>query len=195
MLLQTPYAGKAIWAKWWRKRGGEISGAYQYQHSMYKTYVMYNNNICKNQHNAKETLVIPVTEQATEVRKDFADFLDDAQRRPKFIKRRKYQYVVLSTEMLDALAPQKVELQILSDEGSGYYTECSVAPDVIGFGASEQETIESFANGLVSFCYEYYENFAFYSAAPNRIAQLPLVTKVVSHYERFHDIAALIKVA
>jgi hypothetical protein len=139
--------------------------------------------------------MVPVAEQATEVRKEFADFLDDAQRRPKFIKRRKYQYVLLSAEILEALAPVSLDVKLLKDEDGGFYTDCTMAPDVIGFGASKQEALDSFADGLVSFCYEYYENFALYSAAPNRIAQLPLVTMVVSHFEQSKDILDLIKVA
>jgi hypothetical protein len=138
--------------------------------------------------------MVPVVEKATEVRKEFADFLDDAQRRPKFIKRRKYQYVVLSADMLDAMAPLSIDVKLLKDEDGGFYTDCTAAPDVIGFGSSKQEALDSFADGLVSFCYEYYENFALYSATPNRVIQLPLVTKVVSRFERMSDITGLIKV-
>jgi hypothetical protein len=138
--------------------------------------------------------MVSVIEKATEVRREFADFLDDAQRRPKFMKRRRQQYVVLPAEMLDVMAPQTVQVSLLSDEDGTYFTDCPAVADVIGFGKSEQEALDSFAEGLVSFCYEYYDNFALYSAAPNRVAQLPLVTAVVSHYERSGSIADLITV-
>lgn len=136
-----------------------------------------------------------VSSSATKVRQEFANFLDDARQRPQYIKRRSYQYIVLPVETFEALVPSGIELKTINDEDGSYFTENKQFPDVIGFGSSKDEAISSFKEGLLSYSYEYYDQFLYYSVAPGRKEQAPTVLQLISHYERFGSIDKMVKVA
>ena len=134
-----------------------------------------------------------VSHQATKVRQEFADFLDDARLRPQYIKRRNYQYVVVSTETFEALVPLDIKVKDKTDEDGSHFTENSQFPDVIGFGATSEEALESFKEGLVAYSYEYYDRFPLFSVAPGRAEQALMILRLVSHNERYGNLDALVE--
>ncbi|MDR0308495.1 MAG: hypothetical protein LBH87_01010 [Coriobacteriales bacterium] len=135
-----------------------------------------------------------VSTTATEVRKDFADFLDEARLRPQYIKRRSYQYIVLPAETFEKLTPDAtVEVEFIEDEDGGIFTNNSFFPDVIGFGADKADALDSFKEGLISYSYEYYENFPIFSVSPGRAEQATAVLRLISHFERHANIDDLVK--
>ncbi|MDR2163890.1 MAG: hypothetical protein LBO70_08190 [Clostridiales Family XIII bacterium] len=134
-----------------------------------------------------------ISASATDVRKGFSEFLDSAMRKPQFMKRRKQIYVTFPYETLDILFPAKITLRILRDSNGAYYTENSALPDIIGFGATKEEAVNSFIDDVVLYAYEYNDNYALYSASPNRAAHLPIVMKILSLFERDGDISGLME--
>ncbi|MDR1014336.1 MAG: hypothetical protein LBL86_05085 [Coriobacteriales bacterium] len=129
------------------------------------------------------------------MRNGFADFLDDARTRPRYLKRRKSHYVLMTSDDFDRLVSEDIDVKTVADDDGGHYTESRALPDVIGFGATREDALRSFEEGAVSFAYEYYDNYALYSASPGRSGQAALITKILSHNERFGSIADLIKVS
>jgi hypothetical protein len=136
-----------------------------------------------------------VTERASAVRSEFADFLDDARLRPKYIKRRKMQYVMMSSDEFDRMLHRdNIDVKLIKDDNGEYYTESHALPMIIGFGATEDDALRSFEGDTVSFAYEYYSNYPLYSASPNTADKAVIVTKVISHYERYGNISGILKV-
>ena len=134
-----------------------------------------------------------IIEQASEVRNGFADFLDEARTRPKYFKRRKLQYVLMTVDEFDRLACTDIDVKAVKDDNGSFYTKSKALPEVIGFGSTEQEALRSFEEGAVSFAYEYYDNYPLYSASPGRAEQAAIITKIVAHNERVGSITDLLK--
>ena len=140
-------------------------------------------------------MVPNVTSQAAKVRQGFADFLDEARLRPQYLKRRNYQYIVLPVETFDALFALEIEVKDIADDDGAHFTENKVFPDIIGFGASTEEALASFKEGLVAYAYEYYDRYSYYSVAPGRKQQAPLILRLISHFERHQSIDEIVSAA
>jgi len=136
-----------------------------------------------------------VSHQATKVRQGFADFLDDARIRPQYIKRRNYQYVVVSADTFEALDPLGIKIKDKTDTDGSHFTENTQFPDVIGFGATSEDALDSFKEGLVTYSYEYYDRFPLFSTAPSRAGQASKILRIISHYERFGNLDSIVKVS
>ncbi|MDR1359148.1 MAG: hypothetical protein LBJ48_07365 [Coriobacteriales bacterium] len=136
-----------------------------------------------------------VSTAASKVRQEFADFLDDARQRPQYIKRRSYHYIVVPAETFEELVPLSIKVKDTIDNDGSHFTENKQFPDVIGFGVSAEDALSSFKEGLVSYSYEYYDRFPYYSAAPGRQEQAPMILHLISHYERFGNLDEIVKAA
>ena len=143
----------------------------------------------------KRNIMTSVSSPATKVRQEFADFLDEARRRPQYIKRRNYQYIVVSTETFETLVPLCITVKDVTDDNGSHFTENERFPDIIGFGATSEEALDSFKEGLVSYSYEYYERFSYYSLAPGREEHAPMILRLISHYERFGNLNEIVTAA
>ena len=135
----------------------------------------------------------PVTEQASAVRNEFADFLDDARVRPKYIKRRKVQYVMMSLDEFDRMVCRNIDVKLIKDDNGEYYTESKALPMVIGYGATRQDAMRSFEEAAISFAYEYYDNYPLYSASPGTADKAATIAKVIAHNERYGNISDILK--
>ena len=134
-----------------------------------------------------------VAHPATKVRQGFADFLDDARLRPQYIKRRNYQYIVLPVDTFETLLPLSITVKDKIDEDGSHFTENTHFPDIIGFGATASDALDSFKEGLSAYSYEYYERFPLFSVAPGRAEQAPIILRLISHYERYGNLDAIVK--
>jgi hypothetical protein len=134
-----------------------------------------------------------VSMSATDVRKEFSGFLDSAIQQPQFTRRRRQIYVTFPYETLEILFPVKILLRVHRDDDGSYYTENKVLPDIIGFGETKEKAVDSFIDDVVRYAYEYNDNYALYSASPNRAAHLPVVMKILSLFERDGDISELME--
>jgi hypothetical protein len=134
-----------------------------------------------------------VSMSATDVRKEFSEFLDSAMKKPQFMRRRKQIYITIPYETLEILFPEKISFRLYKDSDGSYYTGNTMLPDIIGYGPTREAAINSFIEDIVIYAYEYNANYALYSVSPNRAAHLPLVMKIVSLFERDGDIAPLME--
>jgi predicted RNase H-like HicB family nuclease len=131
---------------------------------------------------------------ATDVRREFSEFLDEAVKKPQYTRRRKQIYITIPCETLDRIFPYKIRVIIKKDSDGGYYSQNDMLPSIIGYGATKKAALESLREDLIAYAYEYNDNFPLYSVAPNRADDLPIVMKILSHYEKDGDISAVIEV-
>jgi hypothetical protein len=120
-----------------------------------------------------------VSVSATEARGRFADLLDDARKRPQFVRRRRQSFVLMPVDDMTRLPPYKIHLRVVHEDGI-YVTENDEIDDVIGWGDTREEAIDGFLEDLVMFSYMYYDHFDEFITAPNRVGQWPIVLKVIS---------------
>jgi hypothetical protein len=136
----------------------------------------------------------PVSAASSEVRKSFSEFLDDARIKPQYIKRRKQVFITMPAESFDVVAPSKIILKTIRDRNGSFYTHNEVLPEIIGYGKAKEDAIDSFLDGLVSFAYEYYDNFQLYSASPGRAKQAPIIMKIISIFERGISVSDILEI-
>jgi hypothetical protein len=120
-----------------------------------------------------------VSVSATEARGRFADLLDDARKRPQLIRRRRQSFVLMPVDDMTRFPSDKIHLRVVHEDGI-YVTENDEIDDVIGWGDTREEAIDSFLEDLVMFSYMYYDHFDEFITAPNRVGQWSIVLKVVS---------------
>ncbi|MDR2610915.1 MAG: hypothetical protein LBC58_05610 [Clostridiales Family XIII bacterium] len=132
--------------------------------------------------------------KATDVRREFSEFLDEAIKKPQYTKRRKQIYITIPCETLDKIFPYKIRVTIKKDSDGSYYSENDTLPDIIGYGATKDAALASLRDDLIAYSYEYNDNFPLYSVAPNRADDLPMVMKILSHYEKDGDISSIMEV-
>ena len=133
----------------------------------------------------------------SEARGNFSAFLDDAGKKPGFIKRRRETFVVVSTAAIERAITKKINVSFAFDDtkdGRVFYTKNDVFPDVIGWGETTEKAQSSFIEGLADFCQIFYDNFSRYSEAPNRKGQVIYVLKVVSAMASGKDLLHLIDI-
>ncbi|MDR3225528.1 MAG: hypothetical protein LBT52_04420 [Clostridiales Family XIII bacterium] len=135
-----------------------------------------------------------ISAKSTDVRREFSEFLDEAMKQPQYMKRRKQIYITLPYEALGRIFPDKLSVIAHKDNDGSYYTENTTLPDIIGFGPTKEDAISSLMNDLVAYAYEYNDNYALYSVAPNRVKHLPTVMKIISKFEKDGDISDILEV-
>ena len=101
--------------------------------------------------------------------------------------------MVVSAEMFEALSPLTIRVKDKIDDDGSHFTENNEFPDVIGFGATVDEALDSFKEGLVEYSYEYYDRFSLFSVAPGRAKQASMILLLISHFERFGNFDAIVK--
>ena len=121
--------------------------------------------------------------KSSKAREHFSELLDDADKRPVFINRKRDKYMVLPTHFISRSDSWKIKISFGYDDTEGervYFTKNAVFPDIIGWGNSKSEAISSFSEGITELCHDFYNNFHIYSAAPNRQQQIMPVLRLLS---------------
>ena len=121
--------------------------------------------------------------QASKAREHFSELLDDAEKKPVFIKRKREKYMVLPAHLMSISDSWKIKISFGYDEteeGCVYFTKNTLFPDVIGWGNTKREAVRSFLEGITDLCHDFYDNFQIYSAAPNRQQQIIPVLRLLS---------------
>ena len=104
-----------------------------------------------------------LSRSSTEVRKEWSSTIDATVRvRPQFVQRTHDNITMLNTVMLAELM--------------GSYKEI----DVIENGKTKDECLDNLLTALKEYARDYYEEFDYWSAAPNRRAHLPYVIKILT---------------
>ena len=124
-----------------------------------------------------------VAMKASKAREKFSELLDDAEKRPVFINRKREKYIVLPAHLISCSDSWKIKISFGYDITEGkrvYFTKNDIFPDVIGWGNTKSEAVSSFSQRLTELCHEFYDNFHIYSAAPNRQQQIMPVLRILS---------------
>ncbi|MEE1240045.1 MAG: hypothetical protein UHO61_09010 [Acutalibacteraceae bacterium] len=121
-----------------------------------------------------------VSVNATDVRKNWSTYLDNVRSKPVFIKRTHDFSALMDIDSLKlALSYVPVTYSKLIDE-DGSIVISSNDMDVVSTGKNEQEALSNFANDLFEYAQEFYDEFEFWSSAPNRAKHVPMVLKILT---------------
>lgn len=121
-----------------------------------------------------------VSVNATDVRKNWSTYLDNVRSKPVFIKRTHDFSALMDIDLLKlALSYVPVTYSKLIDE-DGSIVISSNDMDVVSTGKNEQEALSNFANDLFEYAQEFYDEFEFWSSAPNRAKHVPMVLKILT---------------
>lgn len=148
-----------------------------------------------------------IAKKAAKARENFSEFLDEADKRPVFINRKRETYVVFPTQFINSHDPWKIKIRYGYDETEGassqlkqrqpkervYFTKNDIFPDVIGWGNSKSEALRSFTEDLIALCYDFYDNFHIYSSIPCRQHQTMPVLKILSVIASGGDVTSIIE--
>jgi hypothetical protein len=117
---------------------------------------------------------------ATEVRKDWSSVVDGVVRdRPAFIKRTRDRMWLSNLDTMAEIlsAYQFTAERYVEDDGSVTLSLNEI--DLVENAATESEARRLLAQSILEYAAEYYENYSFYSKAPNRKKHVPYIFKAL----------------
>jgi hypothetical protein len=117
---------------------------------------------------------------ATEVRKDWSSVVDGVVRdRPTFIKRTRDRMWLSNLDTMAEIlsAYQFTAERYVEDDGSVTLSLNEI--DLVENAATESEARRLLAQSILEYAAEYYENYSFYSKAPNRKKHVPYIFKAL----------------
>lgn len=120
---------------------------------------------------------------ATQVRAHFSEFIDNVVRdKPQFMKRSRDVIYSFSENQIQLLLEQyQFHVNVEQDEDASYNVTDDKF-DLIGWGNTKEEAIIDFAEQLVDYAEEYYQEFALYSLAPNRKHHFPYILHILTKH-------------
>lgn len=117
---------------------------------------------------------------SAEARKEWSSIIDGVVRnKPTFIKRTRDKMWLSNLEtMSEILAAYHFTAEkFIENDGSVTLSLCEI--DLVENGDSEETARMLLAKAIMEYAAEYYENYAFYSKAPNRKGHIPYVFKAL----------------
>ena len=121
-----------------------------------------------------------VSVNATDVRKNWSTYLDNVRNKPVFIKRTHDFSVLMDIKSLKlALSYVPITYSKVTDK-DGSIVISSNDMDVVSTGKDEQEALSNFTSDLVEYAQEFYDEFEFWSSAPNRTKHIPMVLRILT---------------
>ena len=122
-----------------------------------------------------------LSRSSTEVRKEWSSTIDATVRlRPQFVQRTHDNITMLKTDTLaELLSGCKLHVALYR-EPDGSYTASVDEMDVVENGATREECLDNLLTALKEYARDYYEEFEYWSSAPNRRAHLPYVIKLLT---------------
>ncbi|MDD2534338.1 MAG: hypothetical protein PHC86_06535 [Eubacteriales bacterium] len=122
-----------------------------------------------------------LTLNATEVRKDFSEFIDSVvHEKPRIIKRSRDYVVAMNLELLKEILSIEKMVIVIQQESDGSITGVC---DVLGLmtnAKTQEQVLKDLAREAVEYADDYYQDFAYWHAAPNRKHHLPYVFAILS---------------
>ncbi|MBQ4227803.1 MAG: hypothetical protein II697_06320 [Clostridia bacterium] len=117
---------------------------------------------------------------ATDVRRDWSAVVDNAVRtKPQFFKRTR-DYIFLSdVRFMEELLKGYSYSALRMDEEDGSVTLALNEIDLVENGRDEAEAREKLAKAILEYAEDYYNDFSYWSSAPNRRAHIPYVFKAL----------------
>lgn len=117
---------------------------------------------------------------ASEARKEWSQMIDNVVReKPQFIKRTRDSILITDFSLM------KVILDIYQFTASEYIEDDNTVTlslneiDLVENGSSEEEAKMKLAQEILTYAYDYYENYQSWSVSPNRRQHIPYVFKAL----------------
>ena len=121
-----------------------------------------------------------VVYKATEVRKNWSEFVDSAERvRPGFIQKTRDRYTLISDEMMLSLLSMSEFTAQEYAEDDGSVTLSLNEIDLAANAPNLPEARVALGNDILEYAEEYYSDFQRYSHSPNRSGHFPYVMKAL----------------
>ncbi|MDX9871932.1 MAG: hypothetical protein RBT41_05910 [Clostridia bacterium] len=128
----------------------------------------------------KEGLIMQGIINATDVRKDWGNFIDHVVRfKPSLVKRNRDYLAAISLEHLEALlAPYKLTLEYDQEE-DGSFSGSFKEIDIVANAASLEALKTELTKDLIEYAQDYMNEFDLYYGAPNRKPHFPYIMRVL----------------
>lgn len=117
---------------------------------------------------------------ATEARKEWSTVIDNAVReKPQFIKRTRDQLILSNADLFKSiLKPYKYSAKKFIEK-DGSVTLSLENLDLIENASTEEDALLKMANAIKEYSEEFYKDFEYWGAAPNRKNHMPFVLKAI----------------
>ncbi len=128
----------------------------------------------------KEGVIMQRVINATDVRKDWGNFIDHVVRfKPSLVKRNRDYLAAISLEHLEAvLTPYRFTLEY-EEEVDGSISGSLKELDILANAASLEALKTEIVKELISYAQEYMDEFDLYYGAPNRKPHFPYILRVI----------------
>lgn len=129
----------------------------------------------------------------TSIRKEMGRFIDSVVReKPRLVKRTRDKVFVTSVETFKDVLNTFTFTATLFNEDDNTITASLEEFDIVINADNQEEAIKLLANDLIEYAEEFYEEFNYWSSAPNRKAHLPYILNVLLQ-DDIEGVKALIK--
>lgn len=129
----------------------------------------------------------------TSIRKDMGRFIDSVVReKPRLVKRTRDKVFVTSVETFKNVLKTFTFTATLFNEDDNTITASLEEFDIVINADNQEEAIKLLADELIEYAEEFYEEFNYWSSAPNRKAHLPYILNVLLQ-DDIEGVKALIK--
>lgn len=117
---------------------------------------------------------------ASEVRKNWSTTIDSVvHNRPAFINRTHDYVALLDSQLLaEVLRDYKYRVTLEKEEDgsiTGYVNDLQLVENA----PTKEECLKAVAEGMKDYAIDYYSEFNYWSKAPNRVAHIPYVLKIL----------------
>ena len=129
----------------------------------------------------------------TSIRKDMGRFIDSVVReKPRLVKRTRDKVFVTSVETFKDVLKTFTFTATLFNEDDNTITASLEEFDIVINADDQEEAIILLANELIEYAEEFYDEFNYWSSAPNRKVHLPYILNVLLQND-IEGVKALIK--
>jgi antitoxin YefM len=134
-----------------------------------------------------------ISMNATDVRREWSKVIDTAIReKPVFIKRTRDQVMISNVEHIKSLLNDYHFIAVKFTEEDASITLSLNELDIVANGSTLKLAKQELVKNLLEYAEEFYQDFAFWSKAPNRKSHIPYVLKILL-YEDMEELISDIK--
>lgn len=117
---------------------------------------------------------------ATDARKDWSQLIDDVvHEKPQFIRRRRDNFLMSDLNLIKDLLDVYNFTATRYVENDFSVTLSLNEIDLVENGITEEDAKQNLAQGILEYAEDYYNNFHYWSATPNRKKHVPYVLKAL----------------
>lgn len=118
---------------------------------------------------------------STEVRKEWSTVVDSAVReKPQFFKRTRDHLLLSNLPFMEILLTGYSYTAVRMDEEDGSVTLALNEIDLVENGRDENEARYKLAAAILEYANDFYDDFSYWSVAPNRRSHIPYVFKALA---------------